>query len=387
MSRPLQGVRVLDLTRLLPGPFATMVLSDLGAEVDKLEDARAGDYSRVSPPIVDGEGALFQQLNRGKRSLVFDLKGPNATDAFLRLVGRYDVLVESFRPGVMDRLGVGYERLHAAHPKLIFCAITGYGQTGPLAKRAGHDLNFLARSGILAMTGPDGAAPQVPGALMADVAGGALFGVIGILSALRERDQTGEGRLVDISMAEGAISLGAYAYSLLRGDDYQGQGRDLLSGGIAPYNTYLTKDGRAVALAALEPKFWASFCAGVGLDFNLEALLPGPHQSEYKRKIAEIIEGRTLDEWSAFAAEHDCCLEPVLTPREVEQDPHFASRNIFSDVPTHAGGVTRQFNTPLGAPEAPRAAPQRGGHSDQILSEAGFSDNEIEALRAHGVVS
>jgi crotonobetainyl-CoA:carnitine CoA-transferase CaiB-like acyl-CoA transferase len=363
-----------------------MVLSDLGAEVDKVEDPGAGDYARVSPPIVDGEGALFQQLNRGKRSLVFDLKAPTARDAFLKLIRRYDVLVESFRPGVMERLGVGYETLRAAHPGLIFCAISGYGQTGPLAKRAGHDLNYLARAGILAMTGPDEGPPEPPGALMADVAGGALFGVIGVLSALRARDQSGEGRLVDIAMTEGAISLGAFGYSLLRGGEYQGSGGDLLSGGIAPYNTYRTQDGRAVALAALEPKFWSSFCAGVGLDVDFQALVPGEHQAEWKRRVAEIFESRTLEDWTAFAAEHDCCLEPILTPAEVETDAHFASRGVFTDVPTYQGGMTRQFNTPAGAPDSPRAAPERGADGVEILSDAGFSPDEIVALRDQGVV-
>jgi len=363
-----------------------MVLADLGAAVDKVEDPRAGDYARVYPPIVDGEGALFQQLNRGKRSLVLDLKAAGAAAAFRKLVGSYDVIVESFRPGVMERLGVDYPTLSSDHPGLIYCAITGFGQTGPLSKRAGHDLGYLARAGILGMTGPQEGPPQLPGALMADVAGGALYGVIGILGALRERDQTGQGQLVDIAMAEGAIGLGAFGYALAQGSDYQGRGEDLLSGGIAPYRTYRTRDGRSVALAALEPKFWMTFCAGVGLEPDMQALLPGPHQQAWMERIQEIVGSRDFEEWVRFSDDHDCCLEPVYHPAEVARDPHFVEREVFVPVPTYEGGTMSQFRTPAGRPEQPKPAPKRGADRAAILREADFSDEHIMELVNAGVV-
>jgi len=387
VSRPLEGVRVLDLSRLLPGPFASMVLADLGASVDKLEDPRAGDYARVSPPIIDGEGALFQHLNRGKRAITLDLKEPQGPSTFLRLIRHYDVLIESFRPGVMSRLGVGYEDLKAVNPALIYCAITGYGQTGELASRAGHDAGYLARAGVLSMTGPADGAPALSGALMADIGGGSLYGVIGILAALRQRDASGEGQMVDIAMCEGAAQLGIFNHTASLGEGYRGAGQDLLSGGIAPYQNYSTSDGRAVSLAALEPKFWMTFCSAVGLPADLEALHPGPHQVEWKRRVAEIIARRTIAEWIEFAKAHDCCLEPILTPEETRHSPPHTDRGSWMKVSTHRGGQMHQLRCPLGGPEQPSPAPARGAHTDEILQEAGLDASEIDALRTSNTVA
>ena len=233
---PFTGLKVLDLSRLLPGPFATMVLADLGATVDKVEDAGGGDYMRVMPPLVDGMNASFHALNRGKRSLVLDLKNPAGRDALLRLVPSYDVLVESFRPGVMAKLGLAESTLRAIHPGLIYCSVSGYGADGPLAKRAGHDLNFVARGGGLGLTGPSDGPPQVSGVQVADI-GGSLFAVIGVLAALEERRQTGKGRFVDIALAESTVSFGLYGIMNAVAGMASPRGDDPLTGGIAPYNT------------------------------------------------------------------------------------------------------------------------------------------------------
>lgn len=383
-ERPLEGVRVLDLSRLLPGPYASMVLADLGAQVDKVEDARGGDYLRVTPPQADdGMATAFHIVNRGKRSVVLDLKNPAGRDALLRLVPKYDVVLESFRPGVMERLGLGYETLREAHPGLVYCAISGYGKDGPLQNRAGHDLNYLARAGVLSFTGPEGSPPQVPGVQIADIGGGALFAVIGILAALHERERSGEGRFVDISMCEGALAFTVFGLSQrLGGFDFP-RGGDVLMGGIAPYNTYATKDGKAVALGALEPKFWSAFCTGVGIDNDFAAQVPGEHQAEWKAKLAEVFAGKTRDEWAELAAEWDCCLEPVLGAEELAADPQHAARGVFVMRPTGGGGELALPRTPV-APPAEGMAPKQGQHSAAILSDAGFSDDEVAALRDSG---
>ena len=380
-ERPLAGLKVLDLSRLLPGPFATMVLADLGAQVDKVEDPSGGDYLRIMPPQVGGMNAVFHALNRGKRSLVLDLKRSEARTALLRLVASYDVLVESFRPGVLERLGLGYAALAETNPRLVYCAITGYGQTGPLAQRAGHDLDYLARAGVLGLTGPEGGAPQVPGVQLADVGGGALFAVAGILAALTARAVSGKGRFVDVSMCEGALAFGIFGLMSRYGGMGTVAGADVLGGGIAAYNTYRTKDGKAVALGALEPKFWMAFCSGTGLEFDMQALMPGPHQVECKRRVAEVIAARTRDEWASFAEQHDCCLEPVLEPSELPQDPQHLARHVFTTA-TFAGGATLPIpRTPIAAASADVAcAPRQGAHTREVLLEAGLSEEELAAL-------
>ncbi len=371
-------MRVLDLSRLLPGPFATMILADMGASVDKVEDPRGGDYMRFMPPKgPDGLNPVFGMLNRGKRSVVLDLKQEGGRDALKKLVAQADVLVESFRPGVLDRLGLGYDELKVINPRLIVCAITGYGQDGPLKDRAGHDLNYLARAGVMGFTGPTGGAPQVPGVQVADIGGGALYAVIGILGALQQRERTGEGSFVDVSMCEGALSFAAFGLGLRAGGLVAPRGDDMLMGGVAVYGTYRTQDGRYVSLASLEPKFWTAFCNGVGIPVRLDALAPGPHQPEVRAQLEGIFAERTRDEWAAFAAEHDCCLEPVLDAAELLDDPQHQARGVF------AGGLGT-MRTPA-APAGEGPAPSQGEQSETILREAGLSADAITALRDAGI--
>lgn len=381
--RPLQDIRVLDLTRLLPGPFATLVLSDLGASVDKIEDASGGDYLRHMSPAIAGESAAFQILNRGKRSAVLDLKKPDAKAAFLRLVRGYDVLFEQFRPGVLDRLGLGHEVLRRESPRLVVCALTGYGQTGVLAQRAGHDLNYLARSGVLGAQGPVSAPPQVPATQLADISGG-MWSVIAILAALRERDRTGQGAVLDVAMTDGILPFASMAIaSALAGEPVR-RGDEHLSGGIAAYQTYLSGDGHPMTLAALEPKFWMSFCAGVGMEPSMEALMPGPHQAEIKARLTAVFASKTRAAWEAFAAERDCCLEPVLDPSEIAADPHLASRGLFFTLDTPRGPVP-QVRLPITPRDlTPLPPPKKGEHTRAVLRDAGFSDEEIAALLRTG---
>lgn len=381
----LRGIRVLDLTRLLPGPFATLVLSDMGATVDKVEDAGAGDYVRYVPPQIAGMSAAFHALNRGKRSLVLDLKNPAGVTAFKRLVKNYDVVIEQFRPGVLDRLGVSHEAILRQNPKLVICALTGYGQNGPLRDRAGHDVNYMARAGLMGLQGPADGPPQLPAFQLADVSGG-MWCVIAILGALRERDATGMGAVLDIAMTDAVIPFATPTLSRLLGGEAPARGNETLTGGIAPYNTYTTKDGGAVTLGALEPKFLMSFCRGVGIEFDGRALAVGPHQAALKEQFAQVFATKTRDEWIAFAEEHDCCLEPVLRPDELFEDPQLRARQIFFERDV-SGSPVRGYRTPV----TPRdfvgnPAPASGEHSTVILQEAGFSDSEIAELRQSGAI-
>jgi crotonobetainyl-CoA:carnitine CoA-transferase CaiB-like acyl-CoA transferase len=364
----LAGLRVLDLTRLLPGGYCTLLLADHGADVVKVEDTGAGDYARADPPS-------FASLNRGKRSIQLDLKSEGGRMAFLRLAASADVVVESFRPGVMDRLGVGWDVLREANPALVYCAITGYGQTGPLRSRAGHDLNYLARTGVLALSGDAGGPPVQAAAQIADIAGGALMAAFGILAALR----SGSGQFVDISMADGALSLLAMpAAGLLAGGEAPRRGELVLGGRLLCYRVYECADGY-VSMGALEPKFWAAFCRGIGREDLIAHQFDAPG-SDAHGEVSAVLAGRTRADWEAFNVEHDCCLEPVLELDEVMEDEHVRARGMIVDgllaTPVRLSATPAEF--------APGAPPGLGEHTDALLGEAGYDAGEIAALRESG---
>ncbi|HTJ83846.1 MAG TPA: CaiB/BaiF CoA-transferase family protein [Polyangiaceae bacterium] len=381
--RPLQGIRVLDLSRLLPGPFATLVLADLGATVDKIEDPGQGDYLRHMPPQIAGANAAFAMLNRGKRSAVLDLKQQAAREALRKMLATYDVLFEQFRPGVLDRLGLGIDALRAAQPRLVVCSLTGYGQTGPMRDKAGHDLNYLARAGILGATGPESAPPTVPGFQLADISGG-LWSVVAILAALRERDRTGQGAHLDIAMSEGTLPFMTTTLAAAVAGSPRARGAEELTGGIAPYAVYETSDARYVSLAALEPKFWTAFAAEMGFEASLGDLMPGPHQAPLKEKVAQIFKQKTFEEWSGWARERDCLVEPVLAPSELTSDAHLAARGIFFELESARGSVP-QMRTPVTPRDLDFAPPPESGeHTRAVLQGAGLGPAEIEALLSSG---
>lgn len=389
MALPLAGIRILDLTRLLPGPFASLVLADLGADVVKVEDPQGGgDWLRWLPPLAGEQSGAYHALNRNKRSIALDLKRPEGVAAFLRLAARADAVLESFRPGVVDRLGIGYEALRARSPGIVLCSISGYGQDGPYAQRAGHDLDYCAISGALAANGPP-EAPLPIGVQVADVAGGAWPAVAGILAALIRARSGGGGAHVDVSMTEGALAMLTLPLAMgwARGATVP-RGRGMLDGGEACYGVYRTREGRFVALGALEPKFFGAFCAAVG-----RPELAHLQQSEgagLRRELEAIFAGRTRDEWTAFAAEHDVCLAPVLEGDEPRADPQLAARGAFVEVETPwEGRALPGVASPVrlrGEPAPRRAAPRLGEHGEAVLSEAGFAAAEIAALRTAGVL-
>ncbi len=332
----LSDIRVLDLSRLLPGGFCSLLLADFGAEVLKVEDTGMGDYIRWSPPYYEGaddsaKSALFLALNRGKRSIRLDLKSDAGREVLLRLAREHDVLLESFRPGVMDRLGVGYERLREENPKLVYCAISGYGQDGPYTGRSGHDMNYLGLNGVLGLTGEAGGPPVQPGGQIADLGGGALMAAFGIMAALRERDRSGEGQLVDVSMFDGSLSwLALVAAKYLADGQVPKRGEPELSGGLICYRPYACRDGW-VTLGALEPKFWQAWCRGVGREDLVERQFERPG-SEAHAEVERVFLERTRAEWQEFASEHDCCLDPVLDLDEALDSELVRAREMLVDV-------------------------------------------------------
>jgi alpha-methylacyl-CoA racemase len=382
LANALAGVKVLDLSRLLPGPYLTMVLADMGADVVKVEDPRVGDYMRAFPPAKAGMGGRFLAINRGKRSMALDLKSPVGKGALLRMVERADVVVESFRPGVMDKLGVGWSALSARNPKIVLCSISGYGQTGPYVDRAGHDLNYISLAGVTAMGGGErGGPPTIPGVQIADLAGGALWSATAILAALVGRERTGTGAHLDISMTEGSLALLA---AELGNQDCGGKptrGAEAINGGMACYQLYRTADGRWLSVGALEPKFWLAFAAAIGRKPNIAELAGGPdEQARVRREIQAAIETKPLAEWLAILAAHDCCCEPVLELGELPDHPLHREREVFFTVDGGAAGPLRQVRTPVGAPANPTPPPHLGEHTRGVLADYGFSPEEIEAI-------
>lgn len=407
-SHPLAGVRVLDLTRLLPGGYATQMLADLGADVLKIEEPGAGDYARTMAPLAAGGiGQAFLAVNRGKRSAALNLKHPDGRAALLRLVDSADVLIESYRPGVLDRLGLGHAALLERNPRLVVCAITGYGQNGPYSQRPGHDLNYIGYAGLLAHLTPPGRPPTLPGAQLADIGGGALMAVIGILAALTGRATTGSGGIVDVSMMEGALALlPLLASMVLQGADEPRPGEATLAGGLPCYNVYETSDGKYVTLGALEPKFWAEFCTRVGHPELIGRQFP---QNTDDRDatigaVAAILRTRTRDAWVAELAATEACLGPVNTLAEALADPQVQARQLVApwrmtnadaeasdskadDAPPATAALRL---TPRIGDEPFTVAPGVVGLGDDTadaLAEAGYTPDEIASLAASGAIA
>jgi alpha-methylacyl-CoA racemase len=394
---PLEGIRVLDLSRLLPGGFCSLLLADFGADVLKVEDTGMGDYIRWAAPYHEGvedsaKSALFLSLNRGKRSMRVNLKTEAGREVLLRAVAEADVVLESFRPGVLDRLGVGYEAMRAVNPAIVYCAITGYGQDGPLRDRSGHDMNYLGLVGLLGLTGDADGAPTQAAGQIADLGGGALMAAFGILAALRERDVSGEGQLVDVSMADGALSwLAMVAARSLAEDATPRRGGLELAGSLVCYRPYEASDGW-VTLGALEPKFWSAWCHGVGREDLVLKQFEAPG-SETHADVAAIFRGRSRDAWTAFASEHDCCLEPVLDLDEALDSELVRARRMVVELdqpgavaPVRLLGVPVKLSRTPGDPNrAP--GPGLGEHTHDVLRDLGYDDEAIAALEADGSVA
>lgn len=392
METAFAGVKVLDLSRLLPGPFCSMLLADFGADVIKVEDPKGGDYIRWWPPLLGKNSGFHVVLNRNKRSLTLNLKKPAGKEIFLQLAAKADVLLEGFRPGMMERLGLGFDVLEAVNPRLIYCAITGYGMDGPRAQRAGHDINYLALNGVLSHSGPQGA-PTIPGVQIADLGGGALYAAFSIATALYARERIGVGQQIDLAMADGALT-----WNCLRWGQYLADGTlpttgdGFLNLGFACYNLYQTRDNRYMSLGALEPQFWQLFCETVGRpEWNQPSYFePGPHQDQLQKQVAALFQEKDLEEWIRMFAPVDCCCEPVLNMEEVMADEQVRQRKMVVELLHERWGAYRQLGI---APKLSRTpgritshAPELGEHSAEILAGLGLDEQAQAQLRTDGVI-
>lgn len=327
MAKPLEGIKVLDFTTLLPGPLATLILAEAGAEVTKIERPGGEDLRRY-PPFIGQTSAAFALLNRGKICREVDLKDSVARKALIPLVKETDVLVEQFRPGVMERLGLGFDELKEINPGLIYCSITGYGQTGIRAGEAGHDINYLALTGLLALSHGSSECPAMPPTQIADIGGGSFPAVMNILLALLQRERSGEGARIDIAMADAMFTFAVFAHAELAATGkVPPNGEALLTGGSPRYQLYFTNDGEAIAVGALEQKFWIAFCDAIGLPEDLRKDTVNPAAT--RAAIRDLVSRRTRAEWEPVLAKADCCATPVKTLAEAMNDPHFLERGLF----------------------------------------------------------
>jgi crotonobetainyl-CoA:carnitine CoA-transferase CaiB-like acyl-CoA transferase len=384
--RALDGVRVLDLTRYIPGPYCTMLLGDLGADVVKIEEPPIGDPTRTLPPPVGDDSAAYAALNRNKRSVLLDLRQPEGRAAAHRLALRADVLVEAFRPGVLERRGLGYDELATENGRLVYASITGYGREGRLAARAGHDINYSARAGFLGSTRDVEGRPILPLAQVGDMTG-ALVATIGILAALQAREKSGRGQRVDVSMLQALLGLMSLpATRLLAGAPKA----DELSGGSACYGVYRCRDGRYLSVGALEPKFWEALCHALGLgDLAKRQWAEGPRGETTRQALAAAFAGGDRDSWVELLKDRDVCVEPILDPQEALAQP--GVQPFLIDQPHGEGTTLRTVAAPFGLSVTPatirRGAPRLGEHTDEVLREAGFSEHEIGEMRRAGAAA
>lgn len=388
----LKGLKVLDFSTLLPGPFATMMLADMGADVIKVESPNREDLVKYFGPMEGEVSATFGHLNRSKRSLALDLKLEESKEIVFQLIQEYDIVIEQFRPGVMDKLGIGYDVLKEINPKLIFCSVTGYGQTGPYRNQAGHDINYLALAGVSSYSFRKDQIPVPAGVQIADIAGGSMPAVIGILAAVYHREKTGEGQSIDISLTDVAFSLNAMSGSGYLAGGVEPEAESLLLNGGSFYDYYETKDHRYLSVGSLEPQFQEMLCELIG-DKSLIKLSSSERkedQQTFKEKLIEVFKQKTFNEWVMILEEgFNGCVEPVLHFSEAVNHPQIKARDMVVSVPKEQGGPQRQIAFPIKfstkQPVYNFVGVQTGKHSRGILEEAGFDQKTIQTFTQKGV--
>jgi len=379
---PLANVRILDFSYLIPGPYGTMLLSDMGADVIKVENSENPDIVRLLPPFVDGMSVVYAHLNRGKKSLSLNLKKPEAREIIYKLVREYDVVIEQFRPGTMDRLGLGYETLSGINPSLIYCSLSGYGQTGSFSGRAGHDINYMSLSGVESISGRQTTGPVLSGIQIADIASGSKNVVIGVLAACVNRLNTGRGDYIDVSITDGVFSMSLFTIAGHLAGFGEPHREDFLSGGSL-YDFYATADGQYLSVGPIETKFFKAFCETIGCPDMIET---GIINWNMKERVAKIIAGEPLAYWREKFRDRDACVEPVYSVNEAVANPPLSQREMVVEVATMKGGTIRQIGNPIkfksGHYFAPTCGVTAGHDNHEILSRLGLSAGEIEALEA-----
>jgi len=393
MYEALDGIKVLDLSRLLPGPYCSMLLADMGAEVIKIEDPQIGDYIRWMPPMIGNNSGIHVILNRNKSAMKLNLKAKPGREIFLKMVKEADIVLEGFRPGIMDKLGLGYDILSGVNPGIIYCSISGYGATGLLSKKAGHDINFLALSGILSYSGKKDGRPTLAGVQIADIGGGALFAAYSILAAIIARQKSNKGQFIDVSMSDGAMAWNAMRYGdWIAGGRIPSPGDDMLNHGFACYNIYETSDGCYMALGAVEPQFWVAFCNKIERPdlAGAKYLDQGDIQTTLEEELQEVFLKKTRDEWVDFLREVDCCCTPVLTMEEAFSHQHFKERDMCKELKHEDWGTYRQLGFPVKFSKTPAKlkshAPEHGEHTHRILRELGLTEDEINKLEKDKII-
>lgn len=388
----LSGIRVIDLSRLLPGPYCSMMLADLGAEVIKIEEPGRGDYLRDFPPKQKEDSAFFLAVNRNKKSMTLNLRSARGREILFDLVKDADVVLEGFRPGVIDKLGIGYKDLEKVNPMIVVCSISGYGQDGPYVNKAGHDMNYLSIAGITGITGTRDGKPVLPGIQIADVGGGGMLAAYCILAAIIGRDRVGKGQYIDISMMDGAMAwLCMYAGKYFADGRTPRPSNELLTGQFACYNVYKTSDGRYISLGALEPQFWVAFCEAVEReDWIKEQYAGGERKEELIAEVGELFLAHTREEMAEFLKDVDCCCEPVNNFDEAFSHPQVVHRNMVVEMDHPVEGKIRQLNFPGKFSETPAELktppPTLGEHTEEILKELGMTDEEITGLKEEKVI-
>jgi crotonobetainyl-CoA:carnitine CoA-transferase CaiB-like acyl-CoA transferase len=391
MQGALSGLKVLDLSRLLPGPFCSMLMADLGADVIKVEAPEGGDYIRWWSPQIGGNSGFHIVLNRNKRSVTIDLKSPEGKEIFEKLVVGADVVLEGFRPGVMAKLGLDFASLERINPRLVYCAISGYGAEGSFARKAGHDINYLGLNGVLSYSGRE--APTMSGAQIADLGGGGLLAAFSIMAALFAREKMGRGQFVDISMTDGAFAWNCLRFGKFIADGkVPAPGDDLLNHGFACYNIYQTKDGRYMSLGAIEPRFWKSFCRTAERPQwdTPDYFKPGDHQRKLTESLAEFFRKKSMAQWVEYFKDSDCCCEPVLNLGEAMEGDLMKGREMVVDLIHQSWGAYKQLGIAPKFSLTPGSlashAPELGEHTRPILEELGYSLAEINDLKNSGIV-
>jgi len=392
MKEALSGIRVLDLTRLLPGPYCTMFLADFGAEVIKVEEPGRGDYMREWPPYINKVGAIHLLVNRNKKSMTLNLKKSEGKEILLELCKQADVLVESFRPGVMDRLGVGYETVRQVNPRLVYCSLSGYGQDGPYRLLPGHDLNYISLAGLLDLCGEPGGDPVIPASQIADLGGGALMALSGILLALLARERQGVGQFIDVAMLDGTVSWMIRPVACYLAGELIKRGEELAAGGLASYMPYETADGKYIAVGALEEKFWENICRKLGREDLVPIQYGDREKQEYiRRELKMIIKTKTRDEWvQEMMFTGDYCVTPVNNVAEMMEDPQVLHREMVVEIDDPVAGRIKQLGVPIklsGTPgKVARPAPLLGEHTEEMLSKIGLDRTRIDELKEKGVI-